>query len=102
MAYFMPFLHKAPKKRIKEHTFAWYTKVCSLVVAGVGFEPHDLRVMRCSYKLHLKIERVDKTCTVGLLPTEMTTNKCYKILSATVGERQKTDKLLGSLRTVEI
>jgi len=64
--------------------FRWF-----FVVAGVGFEPHDLRVMRGSYKPSFKIERVDETCTVGLLTTIMSTNLKSKFASSSIARKQK-------------
>ena len=44
------------------------------MVAGVGFEPHDLRVMRASNGFGFKIHRLAKTYTRKAEPTKKPTN----------------------------
>jgi len=58
-------------------------------VAALAFAAHSLRVMRCSCKPELKIERVDKACTVGHLTTIMSTNLKSKFASSSIARKQK-------------
>ena len=44
------------------------------MVAGVGFEPHGLRVMRASNDVGFKIHRLAKTYTRKAEPTQKPTN----------------------------
>ena len=44
------------------------------LVAEAGFEPHDLRVMRSSHKLYLKIDVLGRTGTDNEKPTKKPTN----------------------------
>ena len=44
------------------------------MVAGMGFEPHDLRVMRASIGLDFKVHRLTKTYAGAPEPTKKPTN----------------------------
>ena len=57
------------------------------MVAGVGFEPHDLRVMRASIGFGFKIHRLAKTYADAPEPTQKPTN---------VGGRVRLDLILRS------
>ena len=55
------------KKGKKKASILGVSRLC--LVAEVGFEPHDLRVMRSSMTTHLAIDSLDRTGAVIVKPT---------------------------------
>ena len=57
---------------IKQNSIAEIVSTMELfLVAEVGFEPHDLRVMRSSMTIHLAIDSLDRTGAVIAKPTTL-------------------------------